>query len=107
MSERALLEVKDLKKHFPVSSTGFLWAKKIPLKAVDGVSLTVSAVDAAGCEVVLIPHTLEVTLFGRRRSGDAVNLEADVIAKYVERLLQGGADGQGVDWAQLAQHGFA
>jgi riboflavin synthase len=58
--------------------------------AVDGVSLTVSGVDAAGCEVVLIPHTLEVTLFGRRRPGDAVNLEADVIAKYVERMLEAG-----------------
>jgi riboflavin synthase len=58
--------------------------------AVDGVSLTVSGVDAAGFEVVLIPHTLEVTLFGSRRPGDAVNLEADVIAKYVERLLETG-----------------
>ena len=56
--------------------------------AVDGVSLTVSGVDSAGFEVVLIPHTLEITLFGIRRSGDRVNLEADVIAKYVERLLE-------------------
>jgi len=55
--------------------------------AVDGVSLTVSAVDAAGCEVVLIPHTLEVTLFGARCPGDLLNLEVDVVAKYVERLL--------------------
>jgi len=55
--------------------------------AVDGVSLTVSAVDATGCEVVLIPHTLEVTLFGVCRPGDRVNLEVDVVAKYVERLL--------------------
>ncbi|MFH1329256.1 MAG: riboflavin synthase [Actinomycetota bacterium] len=58
--------------------------------AVDGVSLTVSGVDAGGFEVVLIPHTLEVTVFGRRRPGDAMNLEADVIAKYVERLLEAG-----------------
>ena len=57
---------------------------------VDGVSLTVSGVDAGGCEVVLIPHTLEVTVFGRRRPGDSVNLEADVVAKYVERLLRSG-----------------
>lgn len=57
---------------------------------VDGVSLTVSAVDATGCEVVLIPHTLEVTLFGTRRPGDRVNLEVDVVAKYVERLLESG-----------------
>jgi riboflavin synthase len=58
--------------------------------AVDGVSLTVSGVDATGFEVVLIPHTLEVTLFGTRRPGDAMNLEADVIAKYVARLLEEG-----------------
>ena len=58
--------------------------------AVDGVSLTVSGVDATGFEVVLIPHTLGVTLFGTRRPGDAMNLEADVIAKYVDRLLEVG-----------------
>jgi riboflavin synthase len=56
--------------------------------AVDGVSLTVSAVDGGGFEVVLIPHTLEATVFGVRRTGDAVNLEVDVLAKYVERLLE-------------------
>jgi len=54
---------------------------------IDGVSLTVSGVDAAGFEVVLIPHTLEVTVLGERRPGDRVNLEVDVLAKYVERLL--------------------
>jgi riboflavin synthase len=56
--------------------------------AMDGVSLTVSGVDAAGFEVVLIPHTLAVTVLGERRSGDRVNLEVDVLAKYVERLME-------------------
>jgi riboflavin synthase alpha subunit len=55
--------------------------------AVDGVSLTVAAVDGTGFEVALIPHTLEVTTLGRVASGASVNLEADVLAKYVERLL--------------------
>ncbi|HSG80506.1 MAG TPA: riboflavin synthase [Acidimicrobiia bacterium] len=55
---------------------------------VDGVSLTVSGVDASGFEVVLIPHTLEVTVLGTRTLGDRVNLEVDVLAKYVERLLE-------------------
>jgi riboflavin synthase len=55
--------------------------------AVDGVSLTVAAVDERSFAVGLIPHTLAVTALGRRRPGDAVNLEADVVAKYVERLL--------------------
>ncbi len=57
--------------------------------AVDGVSLTVSGVDESGFEVVLIPHTLHVTVFGSRAVGDEVNLEMDVLAKYVERLLEG------------------
>ncbi len=57
--------------------------------AVDGVSLTVTAVDAGGFEVVLIPHTLDVTVLGGRRPGDRVNLEVDILAKYVERLLEG------------------
>jgi riboflavin synthase len=54
--------------------------------AVDGVSLTVAAVDDAGFAVALVPHTLAVTTLGSLASGDAVNLEADVLAKYVERL---------------------
>lgn len=54
---------------------------------VDGVSLTVAAVDGDGLEVALIPHTLEVTTLGVRHPGDRLNLEVDVIAKYVERML--------------------
>jgi riboflavin synthase len=57
---------------------------------VDGVSLTVSAVDAATFSVSLIPTTLELTTLGRKQVGDPVNLEVDVIAKYVERLLEHG-----------------
>jgi riboflavin synthase len=58
---------------------------------VAGVSLTVVDVSAAGVvRIGLIPHTLEVTSFGRLAVGDRVNLEADVVAKYVERLLAGG-----------------
>jgi riboflavin synthase len=55
--------------------------------AVDGVSLTVAAVDETCFEVALIPHTLQVTTLGGLPSGGMVNLEADVLAKYVERLL--------------------
>jgi len=57
--------------------------------AVNGVSLTVAAVDESGFAVALIPHTLEVTTLGGAAPGDTVNLEADVLAKYVERLLPG------------------
>jgi riboflavin synthase len=56
--------------------------------AVDGVSLTVSAVGDGWFEVSLIPTTLELTTLGRRQPGERVNLEVDVIAKYVERLLE-------------------
>jgi riboflavin synthase len=55
--------------------------------AVDGVSLTVAALTETGFEVALVPHTLAVTTLGELRPGASVNLEADVLAKYVERLL--------------------
>jgi riboflavin synthase len=55
---------------------------------VDGVSLTVAVVDANGFGAAVIPHTLAVTTLGIRDLGDAVNLEVDVVAKYVERLLR-------------------
>jgi riboflavin synthase len=56
---------------------------------VDGISLTVAALDdgASTLDVAVIPHTLAVTTLGSKQPGDAVNLEADVLAKYVERLL--------------------
>jgi riboflavin synthase len=56
--------------------------------AVDGVSLTVSAVGPDWFEVGLIPETLRATTLGRRSAGEPVNLEADVLAKYVARLLE-------------------
>jgi riboflavin synthase len=58
---------------------------------VDGISLTVAAVHDDGFDVAVIPHTLEVTNLGAKQPGDPVNLEVDVLAKYVERLLTPGA----------------
>ncbi|MFO1474528.1 MAG: riboflavin synthase [Lysobacterales bacterium] len=55
---------------------------------VDGVSLTVNAVNGEGFEVALVPHTLTHTAFGATSVGDDVNLEVDLVARYVERLLQ-------------------
>ncbi len=55
--------------------------------AVDGISLTVAAVDDEHFDVAVIPHTLAVTTLGHKGTGTSVNLEADVVAKYVERLL--------------------
>jgi riboflavin synthase len=66
-------------------------ARYIALKgsiAVDGVSLTVTATGPGAFEVALIPHTLEITTLGLRQVGDAVNLEVDVLARYLERLAE-------------------
>ena len=58
---------------------------------VDGVSLTVNEADGEGFEVALIPHTVAHTRFAYTGVGDAVNLEIDLVARYVERLLGHGA----------------
>jgi riboflavin synthase len=56
--------------------------------AVDGVSLTIAALDDAGLSIALVPHTLRETTLAALRPGDEVNLEADLLAKYVERLVR-------------------
>ena len=61
--------------------------------AVEGVSLTVAGLDGAGFAIALVPHTLEATTLGALRPGDPVNLEVDVLAKYVEKLVR--ADDRG------------
>ena len=58
---------------------------------VDGISLTVNAVDGAKLELNIVPHTLEQTTMGKYRSGQAVNLEVDLLARYLERLMLGDA----------------
>lgn len=58
---------------------------------VDGTSLTVNAVDDEGFEVALVPHTVAHTAFAQTAVGEAVNLEVDLVARYVERLLEGRA----------------
>ncbi|HWL50317.1 MAG TPA: riboflavin synthase [Acidimicrobiia bacterium] len=58
---------------------------------VDGVSLTVAAVEGDEVEVALIPHSLQVTTLGLRAVGEKVNLEVDLVAKYVEKLLKAGS----------------
>ena len=61
---------------------------------VDGVSLTVASLDDTSFTVAVIPHTAEVTNLGRRGVGERVNLEVDVVAKYVESMLGGTPDQQ-------------
>lgn len=77
--------------------------------AIDGVSLTVAAVDAAGFCVSVIPHTWEVTVLAGRRVGSTVNLEGDIIGKYVEKLMSLSpqpAEKSGITAEFLAEHGF-
>jgi riboflavin synthase len=69
---------------------------------IDGVSLTVARLDAGDFSVALVPHTLHATALGERRPGAAVNLEVDILAKYVERLL-GGRNGDQAPVAGLNQ----
>ncbi len=77
---------------------------------VDGISLTVNAVDGAEFELNIVPHTLQETTLGDFTPGRRVNLEVDVIARYLERLLQGERAAQpssgGITAAFLAEHGF-
>jgi riboflavin synthase len=56
--------------------------------AVEGVSLTIAGLNGGAFEVALVPHTLEETTFGALAAGDEVNLEVDVLAKYVEKLMR-------------------
>jgi riboflavin synthase len=72
--------------------------------AVDGVSLTIVNVDDSSFVVSLVAYTMENTTLGRKRPGDAVNLEADVIAKYVENLKE--PKGQSLDIEFLREYGF-
>lgn len=78
---------------------------------VDGTSLTVNAVDGDEFELNIVPHTIEKTVIGTYQAGSRVNLEVDVIARYLERLLLGDkaaepVAGKGIDLAFLAEHGF-
>lgn len=77
--------------------------------AIDGVSLTIAAVTETDFSVSLIPHTAGVTILGGKRPGDVVNLETDVIGKYVEKLLrpkQGTGPAGGITLEFLAGNGF-
>ena len=74
---------------------------------LDGVSLTINTLHDDAVDVWLIPHTLERTNLGEREVGDPINIENDLIGKYVERLLtQPRAEGEDVTWDLLAKSGF-
>ncbi|EED30730.1 riboflavin synthase, alpha subunit [gamma proteobacterium NOR5-3] len=76
---------------------------------IDGTSLTVNAVDGANFDLNIIPQTMAETLFAHYSPGSRVNLEVDVIARYLERLLQGAGAANpqaGIDYQTLADNGY-
>ncbi len=73
---------------------------------IDGISLTVNAVSQEGFTVNIIPHTYSSTTLGRLKVGDRVNVETDIIGKYVERLTSPWKSGGGLSMKILAENGF-
>jgi riboflavin synthase len=89
----------------PAESARYIAAKGSVCLA--GVSLTVNERDGCRFRVNVVPHTARATRFGSMRPGEAVNLEVDVLAKYVERLLSGGGSpGMSLSLETLARSGF-
>ena len=74
--------------------------------AIDGISLTVAAVDNVNFKVSIIPHTLKETVLGVKKVGDTVNLETDVIGKYVKKLLASQTTNAGLTKEMLLANGF-
>jgi len=81
--------------------------------AIDGISLTIVRVDETGFAVSIIPHTLAETVLADKYSGDAVNVECDILGKYIERLLHfrspeagGKSSSGGLSASFLSEHGF-
>ena len=72
---------------------------------VDGVSLTINEVSGTTFDLNIIPHTAEVTIIGSYTVGTIVNIEVDLLARYIERLL--GNDGDGISLDFLKAHGYA
>jgi riboflavin synthase len=98
-------------ERFTIAAPGDL-ARYIAQKGsvtVDGTSLTVNKVSGSEFELNIVPHTLEHTIIGDYQPGREVNLEVDVIARYLERLLlaRSGDESKGISMEFLAEHGFA
>lgn len=74
---------------------------------IDGVSLTVNAIEGRVVSITVVPHTLAHTVIGDYRAGTRVNVEVDLLARYLERLMTAGRDEDtGINAAFLAEHGF-
>lgn len=74
--------------------------------AVDGVSLTVIEIERGAFSVGLIPVTLESTTLGKAREGDQVNIETDILGRYIERFIRSGESGSHLTWEKLSRYGW-
>jgi riboflavin synthase len=74
--------------------------------SIEGISLTVAKLQDQKCTIAIIPHTVEMTNLGTLKPGDALNLEADVIAKYVEKMMKGDPESSSLNVEELVRQGF-
>ena len=74
--------------------------------SIEGISLTVAKLEKNRCTIAIIPHTVEMTNLHSLKPGDPVNLEADLIAKYVEKMMRGDASESSLTVEDLVQQGF-
>ncbi|MFZ0991465.1 MAG: riboflavin synthase, partial [Candidatus Sulfotelmatobacter sp.] len=74
--------------------------------SIEGISLTVAKLEGRNCTVAIIPHTVEMTNLNSLRPGDPVNLEADLIAKYVEKMMAREPAETALTVEELVQQGF-
>ncbi len=98
-------DARSLRFEFELPAEFARYVAKKGSICIDGVSLTINAVKANGFSVNIIPHTAEVTIFGGYQSGSVVNIEVDLVARYLERLLM--KDEGGLDMEKLKAHGYA
>ena len=103
VERRSEREFVHLKIQVPKSVSKYLVPKGSI--AVDGISLTVNACEGDEMQITLIPYTLEKTTLINKRGGDRVNLEADVLGKYVEKLMERRESGK-LTQSFLREHGF-
>lgn len=74
--------------------------------SIEGISLTVAKLEGRRCTIAIVPHTVELTNLNSLKPGDPVNLEADLIAKYVEKMMKGDASESSLTIEELVSQGF-
>ncbi len=98
-------DARSIRLSFEIPAEYAKYVAKKGSVCVDGVSLTVNEVSGNAFEVNIIPHTAEVTIIGDYVQGTVVNIEVDLLARYLERLLE--RDGDGISIEFLKAHGYA